>query len=111
MILARKSWSSLVVLSPRERLGSDNVLPSKVAGLAAGTPCWAMRFRRPLLDVLAHALAAHPTLGGQLGRLMRDAERFMDEVLAGLTGAREASGGGVRGPSVTQRATSQEARV
>lgn len=46
-----------------------------------------LRFRRPLLDVLARALAAHPTVGEQLGRLMRDAERFMDEVLAGLTGA------------------------
>jgi excisionase family DNA binding protein len=50
-----------------------------------------LAFRRPLLDVLARALAAHPALGEQLGRLMREAERFMDEVLAGLTGANGAS--------------------
>jgi excisionase family DNA binding protein len=46
-----------------------------------------LRFRRPLLDVLASAISGHPTLARQLGTLMRDAERFMDEVLAGLTGA------------------------
>jgi excisionase family DNA binding protein len=49
-----------------------------------------LRFRRPLLDVLARTIAAHPTLGEQLGRLMRDAEHFMDQVLAGLTGAHSA---------------------
>ena len=42
-------------------------------------------FRRPLLDVLSHSLLAHATLASQLGRLMRDAERIMDEVLVGMT--------------------------
>lgn len=41
-------------------------------------------FRRPLLDVLARTLSAHPEMGNQLGRIMRDAERFMDDVLIGL---------------------------
>lgn len=44
-------------------------------------------FRRPLLDVLARSLSGHPEMVGQLGRIMRDAERFMDGVLAGVTGA------------------------
>ncbi len=74
-----------------------------------------LRFRRPLLDVLAHALAAHPTLGGQLGRLMRDAERFMDEVLAGLTGAhdtpRETPKTPIAQPGTTERRTRGEARA
>lgn len=42
-------------------------------------------FRRPLLDVLARTLSAYPGIGGELGRIMRDAERFMDEVLVGVT--------------------------
>ncbi|MBM2810457.1 MAG: binding domain protein, excisionase family [Chloroflexi bacterium] len=44
-------------------------------------------FRRPLLDVLARSVSSHPELSDQLGRIMRDAERFMDEVLIGVTGA------------------------
>jgi excisionase family DNA binding protein len=43
-------------------------------------------FRRPLLDVLARSVSSHPELSDQLGRIMRDAERFMDEVLIGITG-------------------------
>jgi DNA-binding transcriptional MerR regulator len=43
-----------------------------------------LRYRRPVLDVLARSLAAHPQLSTQLGRIMRDAERFMDEVLSGV---------------------------
>jgi DNA-binding transcriptional MerR regulator len=43
-----------------------------------------VRYRRPVLDVLARSLSSHPQLSGQLGRIMRDAERFMDEVLAGV---------------------------
>jgi hypothetical protein len=43
-----------------------------------------LRYRRPVLDVLARSLSSHPQLSGQLGRIMRDAERFMDEVLAGV---------------------------
>jgi excisionase family DNA binding protein len=41
-------------------------------------------YRRPLLDVLSRSLASHPQLSSQLGRIVRDAERFMDEVLAGI---------------------------
>lgn len=44
-----------------------------------------LRFRRPLLDVLARNFASHPELGSQLGHLMRDAERFMDGILAGMS--------------------------
>lgn len=44
-------------------------------------------FRRPLLDVLARRVSSRPELSDQLGRIMRDAERFMDEVLIGVTGA------------------------
>jgi len=43
-----------------------------------------LMYRRPLLDVLSRSLSAHPELSGQLGRIVRDAERFMDEVLAGI---------------------------
>ncbi len=116
-----KLGGALAARSPRERqraavegreIGRRYALLGEEAGVDTAQAVEAyLRFRRPLLDVLAHALAAHPTLGGQLGRLMRDAERFMDEVLAGLTGAREVSGGGDRGPSVTHRAESREARA
>jgi len=41
-------------------------------------------FRRPLLDVLSRALAAQPGAAAHLSRIMRDAERFMDEVLVGM---------------------------
>jgi len=44
-------------------------------------------FRRPLLDVLARSLSTRPELSSQLGRIMRDAERFMDDVLVGITEA------------------------
>jgi len=53
-----------------------------------------LRYRRPLLDVLARSLAAHPQLSGQLGRIMRDAERFMDEVLSGVAHGGVAAGSG-----------------
>jgi excisionase family DNA binding protein len=42
-------------------------------------------FRRPLLDVLARNLAVRRDPADQLGRIMRDAERFMDGVLVGIT--------------------------
>jgi len=42
-------------------------------------------FRRPLLDVLARAIGREPQTRTQLARIMRDAERFMDEVLVGIT--------------------------
>jgi hypothetical protein len=44
-------------------------------------------FRRPLLDVLSQSLARQPGAGPHLGRIMRDAERLMDEVLVGITSA------------------------
>jgi hypothetical protein len=44
-------------------------------------------FRRPLLDVLARAITHEPQTRSQLARIMRDAERFMDEVLVGITSA------------------------
>ncbi len=44
-------------------------------------------FRRPVLDVLSRALVAHPEQGPELSRIMRDAERFMDEVLANVVTA------------------------
>lgn len=44
-------------------------------------------FRRPVLDVLAKALTVHPEQGAQISRVMRDAERFMDEVLSSIAGA------------------------
>ncbi|MBI4214148.1 MAG: MerR family transcriptional regulator [Chloroflexi bacterium] len=44
-------------------------------------------FRRPVLDVLSKALVAHPRQGPELSRIMRDAERFMDEVLASVANA------------------------
>ena len=47
-------------------------------------------FRRPLLELLARSLAMHPELGGELSPVIRDSERFMDEVLAVLAGARSA---------------------
>jgi hypothetical protein len=46
-----------------------------------------MVFRRPVLDVLGKALAAHPDQGPEVSRILRDAERFMDEVLACVAGA------------------------
>jgi len=42
-------------------------------------------FRRPLLDVLSRAISHEPQTRSQLARVMRDAERFMDEVLGGIT--------------------------
>ena len=47
-------------------------------------------FRRPLLELLARSLAVRPELGGELSPIIRDSERFMDEVLAVLAGARGA---------------------
>jgi DNA-binding transcriptional MerR regulator len=44
-------------------------------------------FRRPLLDVLARTLSAHPQMGDQVGRTMRDA---MDDVLIGLAAGAQA---------------------
>jgi excisionase family DNA binding protein len=44
-----------------------------------------LMFRRPLLDVLARAISHEPQTRSQLARIMRDAERFMDEVLVGIT--------------------------
>jgi excisionase family DNA binding protein len=83
--------------SPRDRqraaaegrkIGVRYAVLAREAGVDTGQAVEAyLRFRRPLLDVLARALASHPALGEQLSRLMREAERFMDEVLAGLTGA------------------------
>jgi excisionase family DNA binding protein len=92
-----KLGDALSARSPRERqraaaegrqIGMRYASLAREAGVDTAQAVEAyLRFRRPLLDVLARALAAHPALGEQLGRLMRDAERFMDEVLAGLTGA------------------------
>ncbi len=48
-------------------------------------------FRRPLLDVLSRALASQPGAGAHLGRIMRDAERFMDEVLVGMASTERAA--------------------
>jgi excisionase family DNA binding protein len=42
-------------------------------------------FRRPLLDVLSRGLSAQNRAGKYLGRVMREAESFMDEVLVGIT--------------------------
>lgn len=53
-------------------------------GLAEAVEAY-LRFRRPLLDVLASNLGSHPELGSQLGRIMRDAERFMDSVLGAMS--------------------------
>jgi len=44
-------------------------------------------FRRPLLDVLLRGLEGRLGARAQLGRVMRDAERLMDEVLVGMAGA------------------------
>ena len=44
-------------------------------------------FRRPLLDVLSRGLSRQPASTPHLGRIMRDAERLMDEVLVGITSA------------------------
>ena len=44
-------------------------------------------FRRPLLDVLSRGLAGQRGSTFHLGRIMRDAERFMDEVLVGIASA------------------------
>lgn len=44
-------------------------------------------FRRPLLDVLSRGLSRHRGANAHLGRVMRDAERFMDEVLVGIASA------------------------
>jgi hypothetical protein len=38
-----------------------------------------------MLDVLARSLATRRDPAEQLGRIMRDAERFMDGVLVGIT--------------------------
>lgn len=48
-------------------------------------------FRRPLLDVLTKTVSSHPDQSPQTSRIVRDAERFMDEVLACI-----ASGAGSR---------------
>lgn len=48
-------------------------------------------FRRPLLDVLGRVFAAHPDQGAELSRVMRDAEHFMDEVLASVAAGTAAS--------------------
>jgi excisionase family DNA binding protein len=48
-------------------------------------------FRRPLLDVLSRELSAQHRPGRHLGRVMRDAERFMDEVLVGITRTEDAA--------------------
>ena len=42
-------------------------------------------FRRPMLDVLARSLATRRDPPEELGRIMRDAERFMDGVLVAIT--------------------------
>ncbi len=115
-----KLGSALAARTPRERqraaaegreIGRRYASLGVEAGVQTAQAVEAyLRFRRPLLDVLARALAAHPTLGGQIGRLMRDAERFMDEVLAGLTGAREAAGNEPRGPGATRQTGDPEAR-
>jgi hypothetical protein len=47
-------------------------------------------FRRPLLELLSRNVADHPELSGEFGRIIRDSERFMDQVLAELTGAQSA---------------------
>jgi excisionase family DNA binding protein len=43
-----------------------------------------LRFRKPLMDVLSRELAAHPESGGEVSRLLRDAETLMDDVLSGV---------------------------
>jgi excisionase family DNA binding protein len=48
-------------------------------------------FRRPLLDVLSRGLSGQPRAGAHLGRIMRDAERFMDEVLVGIASVESAA--------------------
>ena len=48
-------------------------------------------FRRPLLEVLSRGLAGQRGAAGHLGRIMRDAERFLDEVLVGITRAEGAA--------------------
>ena len=48
-------------------------------------------FRRPLLDVLSRGLSAQPGARAHLGRVMRDAEGFMDEVLVGITSGEKSS--------------------
>ena len=48
-------------------------------------------FRRPFLDVLSAAMGTHPEHRKELSRIMRDAERFMDEVLASVANASEGS--------------------
>jgi excisionase family DNA binding protein len=110
-----KLGSALAARTPRERqraaadgreIGHRYATLGQEAGVDTAQAVEAyLRFRRPLLDVLAHALAAHPTLGGQLGRLMRDAERFMDEVLAGLTGVNAVATPPVREPATPRGRT------
>jgi excisionase family DNA binding protein len=56
-----------------------------------------LRYRRPVLDVLAKSLASHPKLSTQLGRTMRDAERFMDGVLSGVAHGSSIEPGVARG--------------
>lgn len=47
-------------------------------------------FRRPVLDVLGKALAAHPDQSPQISRILRDAERFLNEVLERVAGSSQA---------------------
>ncbi len=48
-------------------------------------------FRRPLLGVLSRGLSGQPGAGRHLGRIMRDAERLMDEVLVGIASVESAA--------------------
>ena len=48
-------------------------------------------FRRPLLEVLSRGLSGRRGASAHLGRIMRDAERFMDEVLVGIASAESAA--------------------
>jgi excisionase family DNA binding protein len=79
-------------LAEARRLGSRYGLLARELG---ATPTQAVEaylvFRKPMLEVLAHSLSTRRDPPEELGRVMRDAERFMDAVLVAISG--ESDGG------------------
>jgi excisionase family DNA binding protein len=81
-------------LTRAEELGSLYGIRAHRLGASATDAVEAyLLFRRPLLDVLAISLETRRDPPDQLGRIMRDAERFMDTVLVAISagGARPES--------------------
>jgi excisionase family DNA binding protein len=66
-------------------IGAEYGVLARGAGIDTGQAVATyLLFRRPLLEVLSRALSAQRGAAPHLGRIMRDAERFMDEVLVGM---------------------------